>query len=119
MAGLEWISTRTIYKLENISSRINAITETEGFVVLFDEYPNRRRDAIFIFNDTSRQKFALAYGRVFTPRFSRWVSRFWMNSPIQVTPATLIDNDSLFLKVTRTRSSPRMSVTTVMPLLYF
>lgn len=82
-----------MYKLRNITSKDNAITETEGYAVFFTE--DGARDVIFIYRDTSRDYFTLAYG--IRLRFS-FEFMFRTHPPFQVTPKTLIGNSSLFLE---------------------
>lgn len=95
--GIRYKSIKTTYKLGNITSGTGVIAGTQGTVILFDEYPDGSKDAIFIFNDTSRQSFALAYGSAPTSPFLSGLGRFWMHPPIQVTPSTLISNSTHFL----------------------
>lgn len=65
---------------------------TEGVAVLFDEYPHGQRDAIFIFIDTSRDYFTMAYGWVFEPAFPSGTVTFDMFPPIKVSLKTFVVN---------------------------
>lgn len=80
-----------------------AIANIEGTVILFDEYISAygqtdtldaERDAIFIFNDSSRDYFALAYWRVWPPSTSG-ATRMTINPPTRVSTVTLLRNGFL------------------------